>query len=414
MLEAIVKEFGHTEQVLLSSLINENSLEHIDNALQWCSENRMRFRYLGDDTTQEYEGWNSGGQLKSLSAGEPESWATAVVYMFLWEVSQFMTKVIQARLLQKYKARQLPPGNEQWERIIDIDVIIPRETDMTVKKTLEKFIIHGAEKIPENAPGKLSGRRSVLLFGPPGTSKTQFVRALASKLTWPLIEIDPSAFLTNGIDNIYARSKEIFEDFEDLSRVVLFFDEMDALVHTRNNKDEPFDLTSRFLTTSMLPKLAKLHDDAKAVFFFATNDLDAFDPAIKRPGRFDLLLCVGPPSWNRILDELAIVVKEMNCRQEVEKLKHKLESFDNLEEPVKDTLNRLTFSETKRFIEILTENSIGELRNIDTITEDEFKKTIKELEKTITLSKSKSSESGEQADTVYKRYLIQQKSSQLQ
>jgi hypothetical protein len=81
----------------------------------------------------------------------------------------------------------------------------------------------------------------------------------------------------------------------DLSGVVILFDEMDALAQKRDS-ETPVDTESKFLTTYMLPKLTKLHDRGRVVFFMATNFQAHFDDAIKRAGRFDFLLCMGPPT----------------------------------------------------------------------------------------------------------------------
>src|SRR5439155_8175130 len=60
----------------------------------------------------------------------------------------------------------------------------------------------------------------------------------------------------------------------------------------------------QFLTTSMLPKLAKLYDQGRVLFFMATNHQGEFDEAIKRPGRFGLLIHMGVPTWSEKLRRL--------------------------------------------------------------------------------------------------------------
>ena len=52
----------------------------------------------------------------------------------------------------------------------------------------------------------------------------------------------------------------------DMCGVVVLFDEMDALVQKRDAERE-IGIESKFLTTYMLPKLAKLHDRGQLVFF---------------------------------------------------------------------------------------------------------------------------------------------------
>src|SRR2546422_8522859 len=46
----------------------------------------------------------------------------------------------------------------------------------------------------------------------------------------------------------------------------------------------------------MLPKFQALHDQRKLLFFVATNFSKLLDPAIGRPGRFDMALHVPPPT----------------------------------------------------------------------------------------------------------------------
>jgi ATP-dependent 26S proteasome regulatory subunit len=47
----------------------------------------------------------------------------------------------------------------------------------------------------------------------------------------------------------------------------------------------------------MLPKLSSLWDQRRVIFLMATNHKQQLDPAITRPNRFDMLLCVPPPPW---------------------------------------------------------------------------------------------------------------------
>ena len=76
-------------------------------------------------------------------------------------------------------------------------------------------------------------------------------------------------------------------------QVVVLLDEFDELGKDRAQSQE---LLSRFITTSMLPKLAAINDERKIVFLLATNYVSAFDTAFSRGGRFDMILQVMPPT----------------------------------------------------------------------------------------------------------------------
>jgi hypothetical protein len=266
---------------LMEALLNEFPEElvgaHLDGvarAVEWCETRRVH-GYLHKGDAREYSGWNSGANLDGLREGNPECWATAVVHMFLCKLEEVLGRTIQERILRQYGATE-PKGSPEarladWRSLVSSDVRIVTE-ETTVSAVLEE-IARGWSSLD-----KKNRKRSALLFGPPGTSKTNFVKKLAHAHGWPCVAIDPSHFLSDGMEKIYARTDEIFRDLEDLSDAVVFFDEMDPLVQQR---EEHLD------------------------FFMATNHFRWFDSAIKRPGRFDYLLFVGPPTWQKKVLDLA-------------------------------------------------------------------------------------------------------------
>jgi hypothetical protein len=135
--------------------------------------------------------------------------------------------------------------------------------------------------------------RSAVLFGPPGTGKTSIVEALAGAIGWQYIEVLASDFLRDGVDGVPARADRIFELLMQLDRCVVLFDEIDELIQDRSREgSDPF---GRFLTTSMLPKLAKLWKQRRVMFFVATNHVSRADAAITRTSRFDARIFVAPP-----------------------------------------------------------------------------------------------------------------------
>jgi SpoVK/Ycf46/Vps4 family AAA+-type ATPase len=151
--------------------------------------------------------------------------------------------------------------------------------------------------------------RSAILFGPPGTSKTTIVEALAGAIGWDFVEIHASRFLSSGMDMVPSTADTIFKRLMELDRCVVLFDEIDELLRDRRDKDaDPF---GRFLTTSMLPKVATLWEQRRIAFFVATNDISGADPAIKRSQRFDSAVFVAPPSYSAKLKRLTALVPDI-------------------------------------------------------------------------------------------------------
>jgi SpoVK/Ycf46/Vps4 family AAA+-type ATPase len=137
----------------------------------------------------------------------------------------------------------------------------------------------------------------VLLFGPPGTTKTTIVRAVAEGLDWPLITLGPGDFVQEGLERVEARADLIFSELHSLSRTVVLFDECDELFRERkpSQGNDQVRGIAAFVTASMLPKLQELHDRGQIVLFILTNHFATMDPAIKRLGRVDHIIGVGPP-----------------------------------------------------------------------------------------------------------------------
>jgi SpoVK/Ycf46/Vps4 family AAA+-type ATPase len=118
--------------------------------------------------------------------------------------------------------------------------------------------------------------------------------------------------------------------------MVVLLDEFDELVRER---EVAGDLTSRFLTTAMLPKIAALHGRKRIVYLVATNHLEKFDAAISRRGRFDVIVPVMPPSAEAKLAD----PKFAALKKAVEKLESAKQKVPDLTEVIGD----LTYGEAE-------------------------------------------------------------------
>lgn len=136
---------------------------------------------------------------------------------------------------------------------------------------------------------------SALLYGPPGSGKTYLVKQLAAALDWPLVELNPGSFLTEGTEFIEYRARHVFETLMRLDHAVIFFDECDELLLDREQQDPGNRNILSFVTACMLPKFQELHDARAVVFVVATNYVARIDKAMRRPGRVDLLLLYDRP-----------------------------------------------------------------------------------------------------------------------
>ncbi len=159
----------------------------------------------------------------------------------------------------------------------------------------------------------------------------------------------------------------------------------------------------------MLPKLADLHGQGQVVFLMATNYPDKFDEAIKRPGRFDMQICMWPPPWNEKLNKLNLFIKTEDPK-ELEKCKRILKSYIDKRE-IKNVLNRFTFTETKTFFEEICKSGkpYDDIKNLGKV---KLIENIENWSKMITLHDVEKEEITE--NTPFRIYSLQRAESQIQ
>lgn len=132
--------------------------------------------------------------------------------------------------------------------------------------------------------------KAIVFFGPPGTGKTHFVKAIAGILSWWYIEIMPSMLMANGVEKIGANLRHVMEEVRSLDRVVLFIDEFEELAGSRDTGDRiDKSITNEFLKQIPLFK----NENSKILLVCATNYIRQLDSAMLRPGRFDCIIPVG-------------------------------------------------------------------------------------------------------------------------
>lgn len=249
-------------------------------------------------------GWPSGHHPQIEG---PESWSTASVYDFVYALNALVAEAIRRVVFQELGAIYSPPVPLQTQagdtfaksNFLDADLKLPGKSGrISLRKTIaEAFVYPIAREVNlVDKGGRLSDATpmSAILFGPPGTSKTELAKLISGYLGWPLLAVDPSYLVQHGLDNIQAQANRLFSMLNMSEQIVALLDEFDEMGRDREGNQE---LLSRFITTAMLPKLISINKQRKIVFLLATNYISRFDAAFRRGGRFDMLVQVMPPNF---------------------------------------------------------------------------------------------------------------------
>jgi transitional endoplasmic reticulum ATPase len=154
----------------------------------------------------------------------------------------------------------------------------------------------------------VSPPKAVILFGPPGTGKTSFAKAVAGRLGWPFVEVFPSRLAAPDVAMATAL-REAFVNLMELEAAVVFIDEVEEIAGSRSGvpSDPAHGVTNELL--KLIPAFRQ-HDER--LLICATNSVRSLDSAFLRPGRFDYIIPVGPPDdearaaiWKRYLGATA-------------------------------------------------------------------------------------------------------------
>ena len=139
----------------------------------------------------------------------------------------------------------------------------------------------------------LSIPNGILLYGPPGCGKTYIARALSEELGHHFLEIVPSELASPYVHGSVIRIRELFDEAAQHAPSVVFIDEFEALVPVRSglggfqhHKAEEVNEILTHLNAS---------SDKRVFIIAATNQPEMIDPAVRRTGRLDKLIYVGPP-----------------------------------------------------------------------------------------------------------------------
>ncbi len=183
-----------------------------------------------------------------------------------------------------------------FSKIGGLDTIISRLREIVQIPTSCPDLLHRFGDKPS---------RGVILYGPPGNGKTLIARAVAQAMGAAFVQLDLFEVLSKYVGMSERNIKEKFDEAIAAAKNgigILFIDELDALAVSRDG--ENVEQHQRNVVDTLLRLMDGVNSNQRIFFIGATNRLDAIDPALRRPGRFDHEFEVPLPDLNGRLDIL--------------------------------------------------------------------------------------------------------------
>lgn len=187
-------------------------------------------------------------------------------------------------------------GQEELKRKMKEMIQLPLEASETFAK------------LGVNAP------KGVLLYGPPGCSKTLTAKALATESGINFLAVKGPEIFNKYVGESERAIREIFRKARAASPSIIFFDEIDALSPDRDSGSGTS--AGNHVLTSLLNEIDGVEELKGVVIVAATNRPDEIDAALLRPGRLDRHIYVGPPDYNARLQILRKCTAKFNLNQE--------------------------------------------------------------------------------------------------
>ena len=154
----------------------------------------------------------------------------------------------------------------------------------------------------------------VLLHGPPGTGKTLLARAVANESNAHFSAINGPEIMGKYYGESEERLRAVFEEAQKNAPAVIFIDELDSIAPRRS---EVGGEGEKRIVAQLLTLMDGMKGRRNVMVIGATNRIDAIDPALRRPGRFDREIEIRIPDQAGRMEILQIHTRGMPLGKDV-------------------------------------------------------------------------------------------------
>src|SRR5579883_758668 len=157
--------------------------------------------------------------------------------------------------------------------------------------------------------------KGVLLYGPPGTGKTLIARVVAAETNSAFFVINGPEIINKFYGESESRLRSVFQEAQRRAPSIIFIDELDALAPKRA---ETGGEVERRIVGQLLALMDGLASRGQVVLIGATNQPNALDPALRRPGRFDREIALRVPDVRGRMEILQIHSKDAALANDID------------------------------------------------------------------------------------------------
>jgi len=166
-------------------------------------------------------------------------------------------------------------------------------SDIGGQHTIKQQLINAVQRPLKHAEAMkqlgIKSTKGVLLYGPPGCSKTLLVKALATEAGVNFLAVKGAELISMYVGESERATREVFRKARAAAPCIIFFDEIDSIA-SRGKAGSELNVL-----TTLLNEIDGFEELRDVLVVAATNKPQSIDPALMRPGRFDNVVYIGVP-----------------------------------------------------------------------------------------------------------------------
>ena len=261
-----------------------NCLEQdLDSILAHRKSNKLELPDLKDQLADYDEGIST--IIKRSLTTDPNQYFNSASE-FLEDLEKGKTVINQTtnkRLPQKDTSpSKLASGKKGFEAIAGM---------ASLKQLVTRDVLDILKNPEEYKKHHLGLPNGMILYGPPGCGKTFFAERFAEEAGYNFIKVLSSDLASIYVHGTQQKIGQLFKEAREQAPVILFFDELDAMVPDRG---DDLQHSQRGEVNEFLSQLDNIGDSGVFVIG-STNKPDLIDKAILRAGRLEKHIYVPPP-----------------------------------------------------------------------------------------------------------------------
>lgn len=259
-----------------------------------------------------------GIEVKSESSTETISFVfDALFYLIFFGMAGFGAYKLMSFSNGTFKV--VKKTNVSFDDIAGMD-----ELKKEMKKAVE--ILKNQKEYHEKGIRPIKG---IILEGQPGNGKTLFAKALATETDVKFIATKGADFQSAMMSMGARKIKMLFKKAKRNRPCIIFIDEFDGIGERRNYTGTGVDKENNRIITAMLNEMDGFTPLSGILVIAATNSYSSLDPALIRPGRFDLKYNIPNPDYNTRLKLIDLYTKNKKLSDELNK-SNLADAFENL------------------------------------------------------------------------------------